>query len=109
MNQLDTLKEEDTNQSEKKRKDSPPEVKNRLKTWLRIWVASIVIHYFFVIGGIICSTMAAAQWPTVNYGRVFAILSGVCVAIIGFVRPEQRYPRCKLLVDERGSSSSRNL
>ena len=84
-------KGEDPNHSKKEGKKVPDEVETRLKTWLRIWRASIIIHYLFGIGGIVCSTMAAAQWPNVDYSRLFAIISGLCFAIIGFVRPEQRY------------------
>ena len=69
----------------------PESVNGRLKIWLIIWWTSIIIHYLLGIGGIACSTMAAAQWPTPEWGRVAAIISAIFFAIIGFIRPEKIY------------------
>jgi hypothetical protein len=75
----------------------PAEVKQRLDTWKLWWRVFISTHYTFGIGGVLSSSLAASLpknlqiWPGVNVVSLFAVLSAVCFAVIGFVAPDKRY------------------
>ncbi|MFI3221024.1 MAG: hypothetical protein QX189_18200 [Methylococcales bacterium] len=49
-------------------------------------------HYSLGVIGVVCSTLAASDlFTTPAVPKCFALVSALCFAIIGFVRPEAKY------------------
>ncbi len=85
---------------EQEQRPIPPEVEQRLKTWMRMWRVFLHAHYSLGIVGVLSSTLAAALpkqndiWSgliPINAVSFFAVISACCFAIIGFVAPDKRY------------------
>ena len=49
--------------------------------------------FYFLLGvvGVVCSTLAALTLVRDPYRAALSVVSALCIAIIGFVRPEVRY------------------
>ena len=69
----------------------PDEIAKRLASWSRISIRLATAQYMIGIFGVACGATAAAAGG--ELGRYLAAASGVCTAILGFARPEQRYLR----------------
>jgi len=71
-------------------KNFPDEVESRLNCWHKLYRRANVTHYMVGILGVAASALAAA----VDIGeasRLLAAISAVCIAILGFVRPERKF------------------
>ncbi|MGZ5432139.1 MAG: hypothetical protein ACXW5U_30445 [Thermoanaerobaculia bacterium] len=87
----------------------PTEVKNRLHGWFKTFWAFPICHYTFGIGGVLASTIAASSRTEgsatgVSTVQVAGVVAAVCMAVIGFVRPEEKYRRYVVawrLLDEK--------
>ena len=51
----------------------------------------MVAYFFFGVVGILCSTLAASKLVPDPAPQWLSLASGLCIAIIGFLRPESRY------------------
>ncbi|NUZ08861.1 hypothetical protein [Piscinibacter koreensis] len=69
----------------------PQAILERHASWSRISLRLSTLQYSVGIIGVACAALAAAVGG--EPGRVLAAASGVCTAVLGFVRPEQRYLR----------------
>ena len=69
----------------------PKEIALRYASWSRICIRLSVLQYTVGVIGVACGALAAAMGG--EYARYLAAASGVSTAILGFVRPEQRYLR----------------
>ncbi len=67
----------------------PVDIKARYDTWFSLWKNSVKIYYGFGVLGVGSSAFAAAVGGDV--ARYLAAVSGVCIAVLGFVAPEKRY------------------
>ena len=67
----------------------PKSVKARLDSWFYTFWGFTICHYLFGIGGILASTIAASTEG--NESRVAGIVAAVCIAFIGFVKPDDKY------------------
>ena len=67
------------------------EVETRLVKWYRWWNFYMYTTYSLGVIGVICSTIAASELFSAPSPRWFALISALCFAIIGFVRPEAKY------------------
>jgi hypothetical protein len=70
----------------------PDEVAVRLNQWRRLWFQSALLHYVFGVGGVLASSLAAAEFVT-GYSRVLAAVAAACVAVLGFMQPDRRYQK----------------
>ena len=66
-------------------------VETRLTIWR--WAWNIFMSSYFMLGviGVICSTIAASKLVDDPARQWLSLASALCLAIIGFLRPESRY------------------
>jgi hypothetical protein len=69
--------------------DYPVEVKSRLNCWYRLYRRANFVHYSVGIIGVAASALAAVDVGEAS--RFLAAVSAVCIAILGFVKPERKY------------------
>ena len=72
----------------------PLAVKKRLKGWFSTFWIFTICHYLFGIGGVLASTIVAATANSNqndNTAKIAGVISAICMAIIGFVKPEEKY------------------
>ncbi|MDB5062678.1 MAG: hypothetical protein JWP67_2521 [Mucilaginibacter sp.] len=70
----------------------PSFVKKRLDSWyIAIWGFAIC-RYLFGIGGILAATIAAVS-TNADARTYFSVIAAICIAIIGFVKPDDSYRR----------------
>ena len=67
------------------------EIEDRLKKWERWWNFYMYTTYSLGVIGVICSTLAASELFAASAPKWFSLVSALCFAIIGFVRPEAKY------------------
>jgi len=70
-------------------KDFPDEVKSRLNCWYKLYRRANVTHYIVGILGVAASALAAVDIGEAS--RILAAISAVCIAILGFVKPERKF------------------
>lgn len=63
------------------------EIDKKLNTWATWWKFYMYMHYSLGVIGVVSSTLAASELSE-NSVKVFSLVSAMCFAIIGFVRPE---------------------
>ena len=63
----------------------------RLGIWKKIWIFFIVSHFFLGIIGVVCSSIAASNLFEAPAPQYLSLVSALCIAVIGFMRPESRY------------------
>ncbi|WP_295434963.1 hypothetical protein [uncultured Thiodictyon sp.] len=66
-------------------------VESRITKWSRWWKFYMYSHYSLGVIGVICSTLAASTLLGAPAPQWFSLVSAMCFAIIGFVRPEAKY------------------
>jgi hypothetical protein len=67
-------------------------IDERLTLWHRYWNLYMWAYYGLGVLGVICSTLAASTlFAYTSAPQWFSLISAVCLAIIGFVRPEAKY------------------
>ena len=66
-------------------------IEKRLTIWR--WGWNIFMSSYFLLGviGVVCSTIAASKLFEDPARQWFSLASALCIAIIGFLRPEARY------------------
>jgi hypothetical protein len=70
----------------------PEKVERRLNGWFTTFWVFTICHYLFGIGGVLASTIVAATAKTdPETARIAGIISAICIAIIGFIKPEEKY------------------
>ena len=67
------------------------EIDVRLNTWRRLWVGFVWAYFFLGVIGVVCSTLAASSLLKDPWRALLSLGSAVCLAVIGFLRPEPRY------------------
>ena len=67
------------------------EIETRLKKWYWWWNFYMYTTYSLGVVGVICSTLAASELFAAPAPKWFSLVSALCFAIIGFVRPEAKY------------------
>jgi hypothetical protein len=70
-------------------KEYPAEVKSRLNCWHKLYRRANITHYSVGIIGVAASTLAAVDIGEAS--RFLAAISAVCIAILGFAKPERKY------------------
>ena len=70
-------------------KDYPDEVKSRLNCWYKLYRRANYSHYIVGIIGVAASALAAIDIGEAS--RFLAAISAVCIAILGFVKPERKF------------------
>lgn len=68
----------------------PKAVNSRLNGWFTTFWAFTICHYLFGIGGVLASTIAASTGDPKTQ-KIAGVISAVCIAIIGFVKPDEKY------------------
>ncbi len=89
----------------------PSAVQKRLDGWFTTFWAFTICHYLFGIGGVLASTIVAASSDT-HTQKIAGIISAVCIAIVGFVQPDQKYRKFVIawrLLDEKVNKYRYNL
>ncbi len=83
----------------------PKEVQKRLNGWFTTFWGFTICHYLFGLGGVLASTIVAATAKTdPDLARNAGIISAVCIAIIGFLKPDEKYRKYVIawrLLDEK--------
>jgi hypothetical protein len=70
----------------------PSFVKKRLDGWfIAVWGFTLC-RYLFGIGGILAATIAAVS-TNADARTYFSVIAAICIAIIGFVKPDDSYRR----------------
>jgi len=70
-------------------RECPDEIKSRLSCWYKLYHRMNMTHYIVGILGVATSALAAA----INNGeasRILAAIAAICIAILGFVKPERK-------------------
>jgi hypothetical protein len=67
-------------------------VKKRLNGWFIAFWGFTICRYLFGIGGILAATIAAVSTNT-DARTYFSVIAAICIAIIGFVKPDDSYRR----------------
>jgi hypothetical protein len=70
----------------------PPFVKKRLDGWFIAFWGFTICRYLFGIGGVLASTIAAVS-TNADARTYFSVIAAICIAIIGFVKPDDSYRR----------------
>jgi hypothetical protein len=70
----------------------PAFVKKRLNGWFIAFWGFTVCRYLFGIGGIVAATIAAVS-TNADARTYFSVIAAICIAIIGFVKPDDSYRR----------------
>ena len=70
-------------------KDFPEEVRSRLICWHKLYRRANSTHYIVGVLGVAASTLAAVDIGEAS--QILAAVSAVCIAILGFVRPERKF------------------
>lgn len=70
-------------------KDFPDEIKSRLHCWHKLYRRANVTHYIVGILGVAASALAAVDIGEASW--ILAAISAVCIAILGFVKPERKF------------------
>ncbi|MDB5285985.1 MAG: hypothetical protein JWR05_934 [Mucilaginibacter sp.] len=70
----------------------PSFVKKRLDGWFIAFWGFTICRYLFGIGGILSATIAAVS-TNADARTYFSVTAAICIAIIGFVKPEDSYRR----------------
>jgi hypothetical protein len=70
----------------------PAFVKRRLDGWFIAFWGFTVCRYLFGIGGILAATIAAVS-TNADARTYFSVIAAICIAIIGFVKPDDSYRR----------------
>jgi hypothetical protein len=70
----------------------PSFVKKRLNGWFIAFWGFTVCRYLFGIGGILSATIAAVS-TNADARTYFSVIAAICIAIIGFVKPDDSYRR----------------
>ena len=70
-------------------KDFPDEVKSRLNCWHKLYRRANSTHYIVGVLGVAASALAAVDIGEAS--RFLAAISAVCIAILGFVKPERKF------------------
>ncbi len=65
-------------------------VEVRLSTWKRLWVFFLVAYFLLGTSSVALSAMAATKIME-RWAPQFSVAAAVCVAVLGFLRPEARY------------------
>jgi len=67
------------------------EVDMRLSIWRKFWVGFIWAYFLLGVLGVMFSTIAASTLVPDPWRALLSLGSAVCLAVIGFLRPEARY------------------
>ena len=70
----------------------PPRMADRLRAWQRNYRFAVVSNYVVGILGIVASAIAAAGVESLE-PQAWAIVAGVCVAVLGFAKPMSIYDK----------------
>lgn len=70
----------------------PSFVKKRLDSWYIALCGFAICRYLFGIGGILAATIAAVS-TNGDARTYFSVIAAICIAIIGFVKPDDSYRR----------------
>lgn len=71
-------------------REIPPDIAKRLKAWRTLYLIHLYSHYCLGICGVIASALAGFQLPS-PFQQIAAGSATVCMAIVGFIRPERKY------------------
>jgi hypothetical protein len=66
-------------------------VDTRLTIWRVAWNGFMGSYFLLGVTGVVCSTIAASKLFEDPARQWLSLVSAVCLAIIGFLRPEARY------------------
>lgn len=70
-------------------KDFPDEVSSRLNCWHKLYRRANRTHYIVGVLGVAASTLAAVDIGEAS--QFLAAIAAVCIAILGFVKPERKF------------------
>ncbi len=70
-------------------KEFPEEVRSRLNCWHRLYRRANSTHYIVGVLGVAASTLAAVDIGEAS--QFLAAIAAVCIAILGFVKPERKF------------------
>jgi len=70
-------------------REVPEDIERRLAAWRTYWKRAVAMRYLVGIVGITDSCIAAANFE--DYSQFAAIISALCIGVLGFVQPEQKY------------------
>lgn len=63
----------------------------RLNVWNRLWRAFLLAYFVLGTASVALSALAATDVLEGDLRRICSVVAAVCVALIGFLRPEARY------------------
>jgi hypothetical protein len=66
-------------------------VETRLTIWRLGWNFFMTSYFLLGVLGVVCSTIAASKLFEDPARQWFSLVSALCLAVIGFLRPESRY------------------
>jgi hypothetical protein len=66
-------------------------IDTRLQTWRNLWVFFLVTYFLLGTASVALSALAASDILEPRSRQVLSLIAAVCVAVLGFLRPEARY------------------
>jgi hypothetical protein len=70
----------------------PEDIQLRLKAWKRLYVTHLWTHYVFGVLGVIASALSGFKLHG-PWQQIFAGTATISIAIVGFVRPQEKYEK----------------